>query len=86
MAKIRVQCPRCIHCGESSVLEVEESQWQRRQAGELVQRAFPDMAPADREMLITGTHPACWEAIFKGPDAEDDDLSDDAETVQESHG
>jgi hypothetical protein len=30
------------------------------------------MSAADREMLITGTHPVCWDKLFA--DEEDDDV------------
>jgi hypothetical protein len=34
------------------------------QAGEIIQVAFPDMSIDDREILISGTHPACWNKLF----------------------
>ena len=38
----------------------------RYKAGELVQRVWPEMSRDERELLITGTHPACWSAMFGG--------------------
>ena len=32
--------------------------------GTPVQLAFPAMSADQREMLISGTHPACWTAMF----------------------
>ncbi len=40
----------------------------RYKAGELVQRVWPEMSTDERELLITGTHPACWSAMFGGSD------------------
>jgi hypothetical protein len=45
---------------------LEDEKYRRWIAGELVQRVWPHMTPDDRELLITGTHPACWEKIFEG--------------------
>lgn len=34
------------------------------EAGEPIQVALPDRPSDFREMLITGTHPECWNRIF----------------------
>jgi hypothetical protein len=36
-----------------------------------VQALFPQLSAAEREILMTGTHPACWNEMFP-PDEEDD--------------
>jgi len=69
--------PPCPHCGERSypLLDPEAvRKWRtpRDQGGLLIQDAFPDMDPRDRETLITGYHPECWDAFFKGLEDEDD--------------
>ncbi len=58
-------CTRtCMVCGKHSLLEVDADKYFRWKDGELVQNIWPEM-PADwREMLVTGTHPGCWEAMF----------------------
>jgi hypothetical protein len=50
--------------------------------GQLAQNAFPHMSDGEREMLITGTHPECWEKLFppeeeelEEEEAEGDDLT-----------
>ena len=32
----------------------------------MVQRCFPDMSAENREMLVSGTCPACWDSMFGG--------------------
>lgn len=55
----------CVVCHESTDMEIPADgfdAWKDR--GLYVQDAFPEMSPDEREMLISGTHPACWEALF----------------------
>jgi hypothetical protein len=59
-----VKTLRCMECGQSSLIELDASAFARWQAGAFVQDAFPDMSAPERETLITGTHSACWDAIF----------------------
>lgn len=54
----------CIVCGEVSFMELELDRVRRWQGGEHVQDVWPSMPAPEREMLITGTHPACWESLF----------------------
>jgi len=39
--------------------------------GQPIVLAFPDMSVDDREMLISGTHPACWDRLFPCEDEGD---------------
>jgi hypothetical protein len=43
---------------------VDREAFDRWRGGELIQNAFPDMDPGERELLITGTHDACWDKLF----------------------
>lgn len=61
----------CIWCGEGSTVEVEQSEYDLLMSGEHVQNVFPTMDAGKRELLISGTHPECWDR-FMG-DEEDDD-------------
>jgi hypothetical protein len=36
-----------------------------RQAGAYVQDAFPYLSAPEREQLISGTHPKCWDEMFE---------------------
>jgi len=67
---ILVKSRPCTVCGEYEVWSLDRQAVESWQAGENIQSAFPDMPAADREVLISGTHPACWDKLFPG---EDDD-------------
>ena len=55
----------CYVCGGKSVIEISEEQFDRWwNKKELIQNVFPEMSPAEREVLISGTHPDCWEVMF----------------------
>ncbi|MCI2422475.1 hypothetical protein MOQ72_34115 [Saccharopolyspora sp. K220] len=58
----------CFVCQNSSTVDVDVDGFIRWQSGALVQDAFPDMAPQQRELLMTGTHPECWKAAFLADD------------------
>lgn len=62
---ITIQTPRCQMCQQSTFIEVDVDRLQRFQAGEHIQLVWPDK-PADwRELLLTGTHPKCWDDMWK---------------------
>ena len=59
----------CVHCGEKGTVDVAMDDviaWHR---GRLAQHAFPYLEDEEREQVISGTHPACWRALF-GANAE----------------
>ena len=57
----------CPLCNEEVVLP-GLSPWQLDIwiSGEKIQDAFPQLSPEDREILISGTHPACFDRAFGG--------------------
>lgn len=55
-------------------------QWQR---GALIQDAFPDMSVPDREHLKTGTHPACWDAMFGDGDEDGEPEPDERDPAED---
>lgn len=55
-------CPFCGHVNSIFVNENDYFDWQD---GELVQNAFPYLSADEREMLISGICPDCWEKMFK---------------------
>lgn len=61
---ITVTCPRCIMCGTASHMRVPVTGWIKRMDGEAIQVAFPHMRKDLREMLISGTHPVCWDTMM----------------------
>lgn len=56
----------CIVCHKSSNVELETEKLKRWIAGEHVQNVWPEKSPDQREILITGIHPKCWNEIFGG--------------------
>lgn len=66
---IVVKTKTCTVCGEYEVWSLNRQAVESWQGGEYIQNAFPDMSIEDRELLISGTHPACWTKLF----GEDDD-------------
>lgn len=56
-------CPMCRRANEIPVNESDYWDWWD---GALVQNAFPYLSADEREMLITGICPTCWEKTFGG--------------------
>ena len=65
---IMVKTKACTVCGESEFWKLDRAAVESWQAGEYIQNAFPEMSMEDREILITGTHPACWDKLFPKED------------------
>lgn len=65
MKQVKTKCPLC---GKETIIEVEEAAWEQFKAGELAQNCFPDLSPDEREMLISGICPECFDKAF--PDEE----------------
>ena len=55
----------CPYCGRLQILEVNENQYNDYLAGKPIQVAFPDSSPDDRELILSGICPECWEDILK---------------------
>ena len=62
----------CPFCGHANEIEVNEADYWDWQDGELVQNAFPYLSADEREMLISGICPTCWEKTFGGEEEEDE--------------
>lgn len=58
---LEVKCP---FCGESTAVEVFESDYNAWKCGTLAQEAFPYLNADEREVLISGICPDCWEKMF----------------------
>lgn len=61
-------CPICGHANEVEVNEIDYLDWQD---GMLAQDAFPYLNANEREMLISGICPSCWDNMFSPEDEED---------------
>ena len=53
---VTIETRACMFCGASSRVELT--------ARRPVQDVLPDVEPARRELLISGTHPDCWARAF----------------------
>jgi hypothetical protein len=54
----------CSLCGGRSRVVVPTDDLESWRSGTLIQNAFPYFTPAERELLMTGTHSECWDAFF----------------------
>jgi len=60
-----VETPTCFHCGKTGIIEVEAQSMFYYRQGWLIQDAFTDISSDLREQMISGSHPECFEAMFK---------------------
>ena len=56
----------CPFCGRGNEVEVNEMDYLDWSDGELAQVAFPYLSADEREMLISGICPDCWDDMFGG--------------------
>lgn len=58
----------CVICGqEHTELDISHAAVEAwRNSTVLVQDAFPDLTDDQREMLVSGVGPKCWDELFKG--------------------
>ena len=61
---VTIRTKPCMQCGNSSELTVPAEGLAEWTAGAFVQHAFPTLSADEREMLISGTHPTCWDQMF----------------------
>lgn len=70
-----IVCPTCPYCGKQPRINLSPEDeaayhaWEPRR-GPFIQDALPNLSADERELLLTGTHPECWNAMFP-PDEED---------------
>ena len=57
---------RCPFCGRGNEVEVNEEDYWDWIDDTLVQVAFPYLSAEEREMLISGICPTCWDKMFGG--------------------
>jgi hypothetical protein len=68
---VAVDNPKCLICGHGSITRVNWVKYLRWQNGEMIDQVFTDFTPAQREVMISGTHPYCWDKMH--PEGEDDE-------------
>lgn len=73
---LAVECPICHNFNEVMVNEEDYLAWVFD--GMCAQDAFPYLSADEREILISGICPTCWEKTF-GDEAEEEDWEDDVD-------
>ena len=58
----------CPKCNKLQTVKVEQSQYYDWVAGKNIQIAFPNLSANQREILMSGICPECWEKIFPPDD------------------
>ena len=61
MISIAVECP---FCGCVNFINVPFEGYNAWKNGELIQNAMPELSADEREMLISGICPDCWDNMF----------------------
>jgi len=59
----------CVQCGSRRHLEVEQRGYDDWRAGTLIQDALPDLDADEREWLISGYCPECWDSLVSPEEA-----------------
>lgn len=59
----------CPFCGHANFIDVNEDDYLDWQDGKLAQKAFPYLPADERERLISGICPTCWDKMFGGEGA-----------------
>lgn len=54
----------CTICGQTSEVEMTDAEVTAYQRERFIQEALPHWPKEQRELLISGTHPACWTLVF----------------------
>jgi len=76
---VNYETPKCFGCGERTVITLDAAAFERWQAGAHLVEVFPTMPAPERELLLNGTHPACWDTgLGPNPDDDNDEENPDA--------
>ena len=67
----------CPFCGRETAVVVADADYEVWQAGALIQDAFPYLDADERELLISGICPTCWNKTFGDFVAEEDEVIDE---------
>lgn len=55
----------CPVCSKTETMEIDQIAYLKWLAGTLIQDAFPTLTINQRELIITGTHPVCWDILHQ---------------------
>jgi hypothetical protein len=62
----------CYICKEKSFVLVCAELYRIWDSGHLIQNVWPNLTPAQREMIKLGYHEDCWEEMFNSPEEDDE--------------
>lgn len=62
----------CVWCGKEHLTEMPIDKYRRWHDGEHLQKVFPDWTPDQREIVISGTCPQCWDQHMSDEDPDPD--------------
>jgi hypothetical protein len=65
-----VTSPPCQVCEKTSDFTLDAEKVRQWREGAFIQDVFPELTANQREQIVSGTHPKCWEILF--PEDEDD--------------
>lgn len=68
MPMVRITTPTCMLCGTPSTFMLEGNDLDKYRDGALIQDAFPYLSAEDRETIMSGTHPDCWNKLYPEED------------------
>jgi len=54
----------CVKCKNLQEVDVNFEGFQAWQSGEFIQDALPELSTDERELLISGICPKCWDVMF----------------------
>lgn len=61
---VEVHTASCIGCGKRSKITIPKAGYDAWIVeGEYLQVALADLSPEQRELVLTGIHPKCWDDI-----------------------
>ena len=66
----------CPWCHNDTYIQVDAEEYCRWMNGTPIQQAMPDLDENEREMLISGICPECWDTLWDG-EWEDEDEEED---------
>lgn len=61
---VLIEAPTCFVCGTAAIIAVTDEEAAALASGAYMQDALPARSAAEREVLISGTHPECWDSLF----------------------
>jgi hypothetical protein len=62
----------CLYCGTENVIKIDQEDYIKWKVQKTyIQEVFPWLDKEQRELLISGTHPQCWDEVFPDDDEQD---------------